>query len=187
MKYKRIILVALISSSILGIFGCIDCGDHLSYQEIKDINSTLWSNDFVLIEDQTDLDSLNVSLQFDINFIACQKKSPLMGEEFSLPLINSSYAWSCDENGELGMKDKIVDFKFYSTVDYLDIPSGSAIILENSQALSDVELIDLLNDYLIDFRVQLVKKQIGYFDLYVSFEFDSGIAQDFELASFIWE
>lgn len=184
---KKVILILILSSSLLGIFGCIDCGEYFGYQEIRNINSDIRSNDFQLIKENTDLDSLSIGVNFDINFIASnQSITPnLKYSDFSF--INSSYAWSCDENGNLGLKDKIFNLKFYSSVDYLNFPSGSDIPLENSQYVSREELIELLNDYLIDFRLNIYEKQIGYFDLFVSLEFESGITKDFELVNFDWE
>lgn len=187
MKKKKIIIIAILTSSFLGIFGCIDCGEPLPYQEIRNITSDIRSNNFELIEEITDLDSLSIGVNFDVNFIASKKNNTVINQYFDFSFINKSYAWSCDENGYLGVKDKILDLKFYSTVDYLDFPSGSEIQLENSQVLPKAELIDLLNEYLIDFRLDIVKKQVGYFDLFMSVEFESGTTKDFELVNFVWE
>lgn len=178
MDKKKIILVAILSSSFFGIFGCLNCGEHFEFQEINHVTATLYSNDIEQIETNTDLDSLIVHVNIDINYIANQ---------FTLPLINTSYAWSCDENGGQGVKDKIVDLKYYSTVDYFDFPSQTEIELKNQQKLPKTELIELLNERLFDFSLLLEKKQIGYFDLYISFKFESGAIQEFELVSFEWE
>lgn len=178
MNKKNIILFAILSSSFFGIFGCIDCGEHFSFQEITNVTGTLVSNDFEEIEVKTDLDSLFVFVNFDINFIA---------NNFTLPFINQAYAWSCDRNGDLGLKDKIVDLKLYSTVDYLGFPSGSEIELKNSLELPKTELIELLNENLIGFRFLLEEKQIGHMDLYASFEAESGSIQEYELVNFEWE
>lgn len=188
MNCKKIILVALLTSSFLGIFGCINCDDVLHYQEINGVTSQLLSNDFELVvEENTDLDSLMINVNFDIGFIASNINDDEVDNGFSFSLINQSYAWSCDEDGGWGLKDEIVSFKFYSSIDYLDIPAGSKIELENLQELTEEELIEKLNNYLVDFTVQLVEKQDGYFDLFVAFELASGKIQDFQLASFVWE
>lgn len=176
---KKIVLVFLLSTSIFGIFSCNPCGEYLSYKEIISVNSTLVSMDRTeRIDTETDIDSLIVWVDLKVDFLA--SRTPIS-------FINTAYALSCPDHGELGLKDKMVDIKFHSTVEYLGIPVGAPIDLDNSENWTKAELINYLNQSEEQFKLLLVEKQVGFFDLHVTFDYESGTSETFELASFQWE
>lgn len=178
MQFKKTLLILLLSSSILGIFGCINCGEILDFKRIIDLNAYVYSTDYTKMDSDTiSEDSLIIHLSFDTEYIAQQTNNPF---------INSSFGWSCPSSGTEGLKDTIVDFQIFSTYEYLDTPAGSDLNLRSRYTNKD-NIIQEWNKYAYQYAYYLDEKKHGPFDLHLHLEYESGILDTFNIIQFVWE
>lgn len=85
----------------------------MNYTSNLDIHSPL-----LYSEDTITTDSLALVLEFYAEYITQSTYNPLM---------NASYATSCPDPGERGMKDPITNIQIHSDQDFNNIPAGQAL------------------------------------------------------------
>ena len=106
---KKIVLSFLLASGIAGIFhactGC--CGDYIPFWNITDFNSSI--RGVTPGQDTIRADTLVIDLSFDTELLSNLNRPAL---------IHTTYALSCPEDGDDGMKDPLTAINIRSDAPY---------------------------------------------------------------------
>ncbi len=185
---KKIVLAFLFSSGFLGLaVKCCSSSESFAYWKMNDFKVLITDNEGLnVISDSTNIDTLNLQITIDPIFLASQKNV--------LPLfVNSAYALSCPDPGELGLKDKLINLKITSDKEFENKIAGEDLrefcsFGNNSNGYS--EFLNHMNStsftYSIDIKINKKPNQILPRKFKILFEFEDGTIKEKESNSFVW-
>jgi len=114
---KKIILIFILGTGVISCF----CDEIVPFWNVKDIEISFLNDDKVLItSDSISADSLNVIVDFDIDYVA--------EISFQNLFINSAMATQpCPVNGDEGMKDAINNITLTANDKYNNFAAGASL------------------------------------------------------------
>jgi hypothetical protein len=185
---KTTLLCFLLVSGLFGLsFSC--CGDRPSYWNLTSFQVEVMDFDRTTlpINDTISTDALILALSFGQEFLSDHIN---LG---SNPFINSAYATSCPDYGELGMKDELVAIDITSSApfnNYLPESSLVPMLFVGSQPLQDwIDNKSYNYSYSDVWHLLLPEKpsaSSNTHDFKIRLTFDSGRVEEVQLGALTW-